>query len=257
MSTGARRLEQFWRLSQLWFVDKSIVDVSQTLSHSAIFCRQEHSWRPLHKLRRHGGGLSVRPGNLSGRPGAVRRRHKALFVLSTRIRLRQEQCSVDKSIPGGPSEQPGRPGKPVWATGAAWESVWAAWCPFDIATRLCFVDKSNVDRSKIATGEMFCRQEHSWRPVWAGGTAWEARLGRRDGLGGLSGLFGREQDYDRTNVLSTGALHNRCFIDRSGTRWGREGAVNSGQIRFPPGSRLGGARAAPERLGTAGDAKVS
>ena len=57
----------------------------------------------------------------------------------------------------------------------AWETCLG---PFDMATRRCLVDKSNVDKRKVLqTGALFCRQGHSWRllqqlgrpekPIWA------------------------------------------------------------------------------------------
>ena len=101
---------------------------------------------------------------------------------------RQEPCCGD-SIPGG---CPCRQGQDVWAAWelgapvwAAWELLWTAWGSFDMATRWCFVDRSNVDRS-IPGG-----RSSSWgglrglfrRP---GGLSGQPR-----GLGSLSGRPGR------------------------------------------------------------------
>ena len=71
-----------------------------------------------------------------------------------------------------------------------------------MATRRCFVDRSNVDSSKVLpTGALFYRQSHSWRPlrqlgrpeklVWAaGGLSGTARGAGLSGLG-ASGRPGR------------------------------------------------------------------
>ena len=63
---------------------------------------------------------------------------------------RQEPCCGDSNPGGCPCRQrqdvwaAWELGAPVWA---AWELVWTAWGPSDMATRRCFVDRSNVDRS--------------------------------------------------------------------------------------------------------------
>ena len=82
---------------------------------------------------------------------------------------RQEPCCGDSNPGGCPYRQrqdvwaAWELGAPVWA---ACELVWTAWGPSDMATRRCFVDKSNVDRSKVLlTGALFYGQSHSWRPL--------------------------------------------------------------------------------------------
>ena len=75
-----------------------------------------------------------------------------------------------------------RQGQDVWA---AWELVWTAWGPSDMATRRCFVDRSNVDRS-IPGG-----RSSNWDGLRSllrrpGGLS-----GRPGGLGSLPGRPGR------------------------------------------------------------------
>ena len=166
MSTGAMlcRPHNSWRLSQPCVVDSSNVDMSNVLPAEALFYRQKQCVVDKSMFRSTGAALST---------GAWFARHEHASV--------NRSCFIDRSTPGSysssqgglgaPSGQPARPGRPVWATGAAWESVWAAWGPFDVATKRC----------------LFCRQEH-----------WEACLGCLGGLGiclgglgGSSGLFGR------------------------------------------------------------------
>ena len=91
---------------------------------------------------------------------------------------RQEPCCGDSNRGGCPYRQrqdvwaAWELGAPVWA---ACELVWTAWGPSDMATRPCFVDRSNVDRSipggrpnrvlsreAMSTGAMVWRQEQSF-----------------------------------------------------------------------------------------------
>ena len=120
----------------------SCVLSTRAMSTGARFCRQGHSWRPLQQL-----GPCLADKNNVGRSKVLPT--GAMFC-------RQEH-------PWRPFQQLGRPGGPIWA---ALEPVWPAWGPFEIATRRCFVDRSNV----LWTGAAL-------EAVPAAGATWEACLG--------------------------------------------------------------------------------
>ena len=128
LSTGGRCCQQ----------ERCFADKNKVLSKGAKLCRQKkQSWR-LSQL------CFVNRSNVD----------RSKMLSAEALFYRQEH-------PWRLFQQLGRPGGPIWA---ALEPVWPAWGPFETATRQCFVDRSNVDRSKVLpTGAMFCRQEQPWR----------------------------------------------------------------------------------------------
>ena len=115
LSTGAmlRRQKQSWRMSQLWFVDrsKSNVDRSEVLPTGASLYGQEQSWRPFQPLERLERPVWAAWGAIwaawePGKPVWARLTWPQDGVLSTRAMptggrfCRQAHCFVDKGIPG-------------------------------------------------------------------------------------------------------------------------------------------------------------